>query len=475
MTSQPRTPLPDTRYEQLLESYRESSDGLSSLLAGASRLTRVDLPQPDADRAALRDVAAGVLAPALVCFCVWLLRRAHQLGLRRLYFVSRDGQLPLEVASRLIERLEIDIELRYFRCSRKALVPCCVTEVNTEQIGVAFEESPFVSVRSCLDRIGIAPEQLAEPLRDAGFESCEWDRNLDVAQRVELRRTVLNTPAVGARILENARERRDVLLDYLRQEGVLSGEPCGLVDLGWYANMQRALARLINGLGKDAGGAPDRPIHPFGLYFGLHAVASDDASPFNGEGYFFDEEHQTGLLSNELPQLAAIVEPMCTAAHGMVTGFRREGDKVEPTYDPEGSVYGHWEFDLLRQTVHRFADGIGLRADDPRLNGDARQAIHDLFVAFWQHPTRHEAAVWGRLPLGDRLGRRDLAATFARPFFWGDVPNTYRRAHINVPSECIWFRGCFRQAHPVLRLALKVANKLGAVRNGVQQRRGDGK
>jgi hypothetical protein len=44
---------------------------------------------------AIRDVAAGVAAPALVGFVIWMLEQARQRGLLRLRFLSRDGPGPL--------------------------------------------------------------------------------------------------------------------------------------------------------------------------------------------------------------------------------------------------------------------------------------------------------------------------------------------------------------------------------------------
>jgi hypothetical protein len=61
------------RYEKILESYTWSTGGLSALMAGASRMARLSIPSRSAEEAAIRDVAAGVVAPVLTAYVLWIL------------------------------------------------------------------------------------------------------------------------------------------------------------------------------------------------------------------------------------------------------------------------------------------------------------------------------------------------------------------------------------------------------------------
>ena len=56
------------RFEKILASYSLATEGLSSVMAGASRLARLKISASFAEEEALRDVAAGVAAPILVGF-----------------------------------------------------------------------------------------------------------------------------------------------------------------------------------------------------------------------------------------------------------------------------------------------------------------------------------------------------------------------------------------------------------------------
>ena len=55
----------------------------------------------------------------LVGFALWVVAQARRRGVRRLYFVARDGEVMLAAARHVIGRLAPDLELRYLYGSRK--------------------------------------------------------------------------------------------------------------------------------------------------------------------------------------------------------------------------------------------------------------------------------------------------------------------------------------------------------------------
>jgi len=395
--------------------------------------------------------------------------------LRRLYFLSRDGYLVLEVARILAPRLGLDIDLRYFLSSRKALVPACITAVTPDQLSMAFEDSPFFSVRVCFERLGLAPRAVRDALAEGGFGEDHWRRNLDSTERELLQQLVIDDPAIGEAVLGNARDQRDVLWDFLVQEDMLDGTPLGLVDLGWKASTQRALCRLLATQHRAAGGAPCRP---FGLYFGLDRDKATGDDFLDAEGYFADGQRQAGFWRNEVPQLAAILEPMCTIGHGTVTGYRRHEGRVEANLaPPESSVHDRWYFDTLHKTVCLFAEHVGPVSNTDSLAMELVQPVHDAIVSFWLHPTGPEAEVWGRLPLGDRLGAVDFSDRFAKKHSWQDVLRTLSDGVIREPEGSIWFAGGFVQGSVALRLLLRVARRVGGVHQWLLRlfwRRGSG-
>lgn len=110
------------RYERAWDAAALSTGGLSSVFAGASRIARTSVPAGDPRERAVRDVSAGVAAPLLTAFVLWLLQRCAADGVQRVHFVSRDGQVLLDIARQLAPRLGLDLDLRYLSVSRRSLL-----------------------------------------------------------------------------------------------------------------------------------------------------------------------------------------------------------------------------------------------------------------------------------------------------------------------------------------------------------------
>ena len=117
------------RFERLLSQHASSTGGTSSLFAGASRIARLSREDggpfgDDPSRcAALTAVAAGVVAPVVAAFALWVLAKAKSLGIRSLYFLSRDGQIILR-ACQAIERVaRTGVRMRYLYAGRRAWGP----------------------------------------------------------------------------------------------------------------------------------------------------------------------------------------------------------------------------------------------------------------------------------------------------------------------------------------------------------------
>jgi FMN phosphatase YigB (HAD superfamily) len=100
------------RYEEALASHSYATEGLSSVMAGASRLARLAIPAATPREVALRDVAASVVGPTLVSFLLWVLLRARALGVRRLCFAKRDDGILMRLAQSLKVKLDLDLEVR---------------------------------------------------------------------------------------------------------------------------------------------------------------------------------------------------------------------------------------------------------------------------------------------------------------------------------------------------------------------------
>ena len=114
-----------------------------------SRRTRLAAP-PDASETerVIWDVSADVSAPLIALFVDWCLRESRAAGIERLYFLSRDGQVMMQVAEILGLRDSDPTDCRYLYVSRQALL--------LPAVGDVFQKNRHVVV-------GVVPRAAASP------------------------------------------------------------------------------------------------------------------------------------------------------------------------------------------------------------------------------------------------------------------------------------------------------------------------
>jgi hypothetical protein len=107
-----------TRYELIARRNSGSPRDLAAQLLEAGHHARAVTPITSAHERSVRDVAAGVAAPALIGFVIWIFAEARRRGVQRLRFLSRDGQVLYELARRIAPRLGSGLDLEYVYSSR---------------------------------------------------------------------------------------------------------------------------------------------------------------------------------------------------------------------------------------------------------------------------------------------------------------------------------------------------------------------
>jgi len=380
-----------TRYESLLDKASYATGGLSSHLSGVSRLTRMDLANAGAADKAIDEVAAGVVGPFLAAYLMWVLTQAAKHRLTTLYFVSRDGQIMLDVAKRLAPKLGVDCELRYLYGSRQAWHLPSLTDLSETDFSWIFESRDSLSVSMVLRRLHIAPDEIADSLTTYGIPTARSDSQLVEGDRAILQKLLLEPSPLRNLVHDRAREQRTLLRGYLAQEGILSQERWGLVDIGWRGRLQRSLERTI----QSAGGQPSK-----GFYVGLNQEPGF-ASNNEMQAYLFHNP-RSGGWGREPQGVAYVTEMFCQATHGMVTGYEESGGRVAPTFD-EGPTQERlrWGVPRVHQAVRLFAEHCDQSILTSLRQADLRSPVIELLEEFWVRPSRKESHRWGQFPYED--------------------------------------------------------------------------
>ena len=137
-----------TRYEEMLEQFATESAGFSSLVAGTSRLARLQDRPANRHEATISGIAGSLIAPIITFYAMWLLREARNRGLQRLYFVARDGYLVKKVTDALIQALGLRLESRYLYGSRQSWHLPAITDFSADSLSWLFEKTRTLTLRN---------------------------------------------------------------------------------------------------------------------------------------------------------------------------------------------------------------------------------------------------------------------------------------------------------------------------------------
>jgi hypothetical protein len=296
-----------------------------------------------------------------------------------------------------------------------------------------------LTIDQVLERLGLDAEQSQAALSRLG---------LPRAAGVKMEQSTLDRLLADDRLADdvrtNATELRDVLQDYLRQEGFCDGTPYAIVDTGWAGRIAQALADVLP---EDA-----EPIRR-GWFFGYMNRPDGYQDPAVLQGYLFDEVAGTGY-AGDFEQAYGPVETFTVANCGMTVGFERRGGRVAPVLASETNpTLDEWPWQLLRETVFRFVDELLLDADIASLRADLRPAVADVLSEFWLRPTRDEATAWGRYVYEDDIlarSRNHLAAPMGPSDF---LRKTTRR---NYEGKRLWLPGSVALTPAYLRPQARV-------------------
>lgn len=441
------------RFESRLSEARWESAGLSSAIAGASRAARLlGKPMTDEEQA-VRDVAAGVAAPILIGYVLWLLHRARQEGVQRLYFLARDGQILAKIALALTQRLNWSFDVRYLFVSRRTTNLAATSAPTDEELGWIFRDRETLSPRAMFAGMNIAWKELpASFIGELEFSGSNPDSAPTSSAGVAIIRSFLSGDAGSALLADRSASSRRIVNDYLRQELVLDDARCALIDLGGVGSQMRALHTLVTGEG-----APAPMMFLVGIdspkAAGLQPGDADPAWLRSTECYLYDYRRGRGIPN--LRGFGTCVQMFCAADHGTTTGLERNGQRVEPMLESErDEAVIRWGLPLVQSTVESVVENLLVDEDliDPA--SDVRQVACAVIQEFWTNPTYHEALAWGRFPFE---GAQSTNAE-TRPLAWrysarGVVKDTIAGRFPDFGWQH-WFEGSVRQSSQPLRMVL---------------------
>lgn len=204
------------------------------LWAGLCRFVRVNLD--DSERT---ERAVDLISSLYIPYVQYILEQSQKQGIKILYFLARDAHIFLKSAEQF-KGIYPNVELRYLKLSRRSLYPCVFYEVDEYEMELTLCQCIAQTAAKALEYVGLDWNLLSEKTKssfktDYRFTSAKKARRF-AKSLIENDREL---------ILKNAFEKRQLLLKYLKQEGVLGTSKIASVDLGWIGSCRCILNYIL--------------------------------------------------------------------------------------------------------------------------------------------------------------------------------------------------------------------------------------
>lgn len=379
-----RSYLNPNRYEHFLNTTPWTDPMIRSVFSGVSRVTRLSYKAADQHHQVIWNTAANVIAPLYVSFVWWLLQQAEALGIRRFYFMARDGLVLKEIADILAPACGLDIENRYLYVSRQSLLYPSIMDVDQFDVcWILWNPLTKVSMETILGRLEISSDLVQKELDSYGIK--DTVRPLSLIEKGRLRKFFVG-PRIKSLILERAQKHYETAIVYLKQEGLADGNSFALVDLGWAALSQYALSRMLD----KAGCRPAQGVR--GYYLGtnwlLWKYRNDTV-----ESFLFNPANlirQISLVQYELPEIFAVLD------HGRTVGYEVQNTRIVPILSKPNAAAKEWGSDIQRSSILTFAREIVVVMPKHYWRKNFPSArVAKIFDLFCNRPSREEAEVYG--------------------------------------------------------------------------------
>ncbi|GAA0381466.1 hypothetical protein GCM10009093_05560 [Brevundimonas terrae] len=178
------------------------------------------------------------LGPLLFDYTNWLIRTSMNNGVKKLFFLARDGKIMKEAYDFLASSIPDAPKSEYLLCSRRAVNVANLVDRKAVERLLEIEYTTGTLAAYIEGRFGIVPHKIPKNLLvENGFE---LNTSVGSSTKIDIKPFVR---ALTPLILQNAAEERELYLKYLEEIG-FSGSNIAVVDIGYAGTMQESLAAL---------------------------------------------------------------------------------------------------------------------------------------------------------------------------------------------------------------------------------------
>lgn len=251
-------------------------------------------------------IGASLGGSILFPYAWWLVEESIKKGLKRLYFIARDGYIVKKIVDEIVRWRKVPINTFYIYGSRRAwrTPSLCPDFCDLFQLLEVSHLYLIQNVKELADVFEIQEENLI-PFLPAKYRGKKYQFEKDDVYEIA---KLLNTNNDFIKYLfEVHSDKRKLLIDYIKQEVDYSDHQFAFVELVGSGYTQMGFVHALNEV-------YPQPVQTF--YFRMSRIPRDEQCVF----YSF------------LPSsLHFIIEVLFRAPHGQTNGYYRDGERVHPT------------------------------------------------------------------------------------------------------------------------------------------------
>ena len=258
---------------------------------------------------------AAAVAPVLCQFSLEVAERSKELDVDSVWFMARDGYLPLKLYE-LFNDGSYPLA-QYLYVSRKSVAKASSDSYGLREAFMAQWNGESRKLRTLLAPFELSEDFATDVAARFGFRSLEEE--IDYATDPRFHR-LLTDGQFQDMFKKDAALKRKSLVRHLEKSGFLSQRHVSVVDVGWAGQIQEALELAIDDV--------ETKPHISGLYMALRGLGGyRRLAGHDLEGLIYDCSRHDWLASSVF-NAVDVFEDTCRAHHGTVLGYDDDGTPV---------------------------------------------------------------------------------------------------------------------------------------------------
>lgn len=257
--------------------------------------------------------AADFVVSAYLPYVIYVLREARRMGIRKLYFLSRDSYVLMKAAQVLTAETG-GLELHYLFVSRRSLLLPYLHGEDEKAYLAASDHNTIIRIDTIDKRLLHLGTSRKELRGKYGIEF-NYTKANNIKEQEDFLHKIFHSDFTPL-LQQRAEEQEKLLVEYFRQEGLLDGDRCAAVDVGWLGTSRLMMNHILR-----RKGAKD-------LHFFYYGVRRDVFPPSAGRysTYFQAEELST--------ETTALLEHYYSASPypSTIAYQRTDNDTIAPVF-----------------------------------------------------------------------------------------------------------------------------------------------